>query len=224
MRPEAEGDARDTLVPNRHPARRALRVPEGGLEDGGANDFKRFEVTEAHPKDQPLSAVRVPSGPPSTSPGPRLNECPSKLRARRGSTKTSVRRRRGRTPRPGHLHPRPARRPATWPRRWLHPIAEGGGSSSSLRPKARPHSRRDTCPRRRFLNTTSPAPRPWKRRLSLPPLDLDLTILDDSCAAPTVSVSLPARNTFSRPTTCGSAFRGLQANLPKSTTKGVPGV
>ena len=71
MRPEAEGDARDTLDPNRPPARRALRVPEGGLEDGGASDFKRFEVTEAHPKDQPLSAVRVPSGPPSTSAAPR---------------------------------------------------------------------------------------------------------------------------------------------------------
>ena len=172
------------MVPNRHPARRALRVPEGGLEDGGAACLERFELTEAHPKDQPLSAVRVPAGPPSISPGPLWTSV--RLDRLRGAEARRRRSAAAGAERLATVHLNPKASSTT-----LH-LAPAVASSSSRRGRKylffatgsqTPFQDEPTCPRRRFLNTTNPAPRPWTRRLATPRLSPHPTLFINSFAA-----------------------------------------
>ena len=160
MRPEAEGDARDTLDPHRPPARRALRVPEGGLQDGGAACLERCGETLPHPKDPPGAP---PSGCRRVRPWTRrdlLDERPPRLPSRRRSTNPNVRRRRGRTPRHGQSQSQPRSTTLHLAPAVASPSSRRGRKYLLLGPARGRVSNRSPCPRRRSL--TNP---PMRRAL-----------------------------------------------------------
>ena len=160
MRPEAEGDARE------------LKTPTDNSPEGRCASPKAVSRTAERPAS---SVSRSPRPTPKTSPSPPSGCRRVRLRFHRDpfgrvSVLTACAARKhehdgppppgpNASPHPAST-PRPARRPSTWPRRRLHPVAEGGGSTSSLRPIARPHSKTRHVPPKAVLEHDQPCAAP----------------------------------------------------------------
>ena len=132
MRPEAEGDARE------------LKTPTDNSPEGRCASPKAVSRTAERPASS-VAGRRCPTpkthqvlrrpGAVGSDPG-RAGTCLTSVRpdCHRGAearTRTSAA---AGAERLATVNPKgsPARRPSTWPRRWLHPVAEGGGSTSHL--------------------------------------------------------------------------------------------